>query len=87
MHIDILMEPKYASSIQGKDLLLRVVRRVVRRVRKDLEHRFDHPQYVKRRKLSQPSKKLNGPVQFSVMKMHRFLEYEICKDTSWQRNK
>ena len=87
MHIDILMEPKYAWSIQGKDLVLRVVHRVVRRVRNDLEHRSDHQQYVKRRKLSQPSKKLKGPVQFSVTKMHRFLEYEICKDTSWQRSK
>ena len=39
------------------------------------------------RKLSQPSKKLNCPVQFSVKKLYRFLpEYKIFKDTSWQRS-
>ena len=36
------MESKYARSIQGKDFVLRVVHRVVRRVRNDLEHRGDH---------------------------------------------
>ena len=46
----------------------------------------DHTQHIKTRKLSQPSKKLNCPVQFSVKKLYRFPEYKISKDTSWQRS-
>ena len=45
-----------------------------------------HTQHIKTRKLSQPSKKLNCPVQFSVKKLCRFPEYKISKDTSWQRS-
>ena len=45
-----------------------------------------HTQHIKTRKLSQPSKKLNCPVQFSVKKLYRFPEYKISKDTSWQRS-
>ena len=41
---------------------------------------------IKTRKLSQHSKKLNCPVQFSVKKLYRFPEYNISKDTSWQRS-
>ena len=41
---------------------------------------------IKTRKLSQRSKKLNCPVQFSVKKLYRFPEYKISKDTSWQRS-
>ena len=41
---------------------------------------------IKTRKLSQHSKKLNCPVQFSVKKLYRFPEYKISKDTSWQRS-
>ena len=54
--------------------------------RKDLVPGVDHTQHVKTRKLSQPSKKLNCPVQFSVKKLCRFPEYKISKDTSWQRS-
>ena len=82
MHIDIFMEPKDASAINGEDLVLRVVQRVVRRIRNDLEHRVDHTQYIKTRKLSQPSKKLNCPVKFSVKKLYHFLKYKISRDTS-----
>ena len=46
----------------------------------------DHTQHIKTRKLSQPSKKLNCPVQFSVKKLYRFPEYKISKDTSWQKS-
>ena len=44
------------------------------------------PHNIKTRKLSQHSKKLNCPVQFSVKKLYRFPEYKISKDTSWQRS-
>ena len=54
--------------------------------RKDLVRGVDHTQYIKTRKLSQPSKKLNCPVQFSLKKLYRFPEYKISKDTSWQRS-
>ena len=50
---------------------------------KDLVRGADHTQHIKTRKLSQPSKKLNCPVQFSVKKLCRFPEYKISKDTSW----
>ena len=53
--------------------------------RKVLGRGIDHTQHIKTRKLSQPSKKLYFPVQFSVKKLYRFLEYKISKDTSWQR--
>ena len=46
----------------------------------------DHTQHIKIRKLSQPSKKLNCPIQFSVNKFNRFLECKISEDTSWQRS-
>ena len=41
---------------------------------------------IKTRKLSQRSKKLNCPVQFSVKKLYRFPEYNISKGTNWQRS-
>ena len=53
---------------------------------KDLVRGAHHTQHIKTRKLSQPSKKLNCPVQFSVKKLYRFPEYKISKDTSWQRS-
>ena len=53
--------------------------------RKVLGRGIDHTQHIKTRKLSQPSKKLYFPVQFSVKKLYRFPEYKISKDTSWQR--
>ena len=54
--------------------------------RKDLVRGVDHTHHMKTRKLSQPSKKLNCPAQFSVKKLHRLPEYKISKDTSWQRS-
>ena len=54
--------------------------------RKDLTHRVDHTLHIKTRKLSQPSKKLNCTVQFSVKKLYRFPENKISKDTSWKRS-
>ena len=46
----------------------------------------DHTQHKKTRKLSQPSKKLNCPIQFSGKKLYCFPEYKISKDTGWQRS-
>ena len=70
---------------QGKDSNI-TKKRKYKETRKDLVRGVDHTQHIKTRKLSQPSKKLNCPVQFSVKKLYRFPEYKISKDTSWQRS-
>ena len=70
---------------QGKDRNI-TKKRKYKETRKDLARGVDHTQHIKTRKLSQPSKKLNCPVQFSVKKLYRFPEYKISKDTSWQRS-
>ena len=46
----------------------------------------DHSQYVKTRKWSQPTKKLDCPVKFNVVKIYRFPEFNIDKETSWKRS-
>ena len=50
--------------------------------RKYLVRGVDDTQHIKTRKLSQPSKKLNCPVQFSVKKLHCFPGYKISRDTT-----
>ena len=70
---------------QGKDRNI-TKKGKYKETRKDFVHGVDHTQHIKTRKLSQPSKKLNCPVQFSVKKLYLFPEYAISKDTSWQRS-
>ena len=57
-----------------------------KKTRKDLVRGVDHSQHRKTRKLSQPPKKLNCLVQFSVKKFYRSLEYKFLKGTSWKRS-
>ena len=70
---------------QGKDRNI-TKKRKYKETRKDIARGVDHTQHIKTRKLLQPSKKLNCPVQFSVKKLYLFPEYTISKDTSWQRS-
>ena len=46
----------------------------------------DHPQRIKTRKLSQPTKKLDCPVRFQVKKIYRFPKFAIIKDTKHLRD-
>ena len=46
----------------------------------------DHPQGIKTRKLSQPTKKLDCPVRFQVKKIYRFPKFAIIKDTKHLRD-
>ena len=39
----------------------------------------DHPQNIKTRKLSQPTKKLDCPVKFQVKNIYRFPKFDIIK--------
>ena len=73
-------------SVIKEKTIISLKRKKYKETRKDLVPGVDHTQHVKTRKLSQPSKKLNCPVQFSVKKLCRFPEYKISKDTSWQRS-
>ena len=46
----------------------------------------DRSQYVKTRKCLHPAKKLDCPIKFNVVKIYRFPEFKIDKDTSWKRS-
>ena len=46
----------------------------------------EHPQHIKTRKLSQPTKKLDCPVRFQVKKIYRFPKFAIIKDTKHLRD-
>ena len=46
----------------------------------------DHPQDIKTRKLSQPTKKLDCPVRFQFKKIYRFPKFAIIKDTKRLRD-
>ena len=67
---------------QGKDKNVKIKEN--HRAKQQAKLCSDHSQYVKTRKWSQPTKKLDCPVKFDVAKIYRFPEFKIDKDTSWK---
>ena len=69
---------------QGHDIKGKLIKKKYQEKRRQLLC-GDHPEYIKTRKLTQPTKKLDCPVQFQVKKIIRFPEFRIESDTKWNR--
>ena len=69
---------------QGKDKNVKIKEN--HRAKQQAKLCSDHSQYVKIRKWSKPTKKLDCRVKFNVVKIYRFPEFKIDKDTSWKRS-
>ena len=69
---------------QGKDKNVKIKEN--HRAKQQAKLCSDHSQYVKTWKWSQPTKKLDCPVKFNVVKIYCFPEFKINKDTSWKQS-
>jgi len=70
---------------QGTDKAIRQKERYRHQIASKLISEHGAPA-VKTRKLRQPTKKLNCPVQFQVKKIFKFPDFQISVDTKWNRS-
>ena len=80
----VLLSTREYQCHQGKDK--NVSKKMKYRENQHQKLCSDHPQHIKTRKLSQPTKKLDCPVRFQVKKIYRFPKFAIIKDTKHLRD-
>ena len=84
MILNLYLNTRQYNCHQGRDKNVKIKEN--HRAKQQAKLCSDHSQCVKTRKWSQPTKKLDCPVKFNVVKIYRFPGFKIDKHTSWKRS-